>query len=147
VCPARLLPQQLHWLVNSRQLERALDQQLSDCIECGCCDAVCPSHIPLVHQFQSAKREARARTTARAKAEQARRRFEARQTRLDEAQRERERAAAQRKAGLRQNAPAKLLEALARAQQKRNPGNAVPGRSDTVVEAGPAAGESSHAAG
>ena len=29
---------------------------LYDCIECGCCDVVCPSHIPLTETFRVAKR-------------------------------------------------------------------------------------------
>jgi Na+-translocating ferredoxin:NAD+ oxidoreductase RnfC subunit len=31
--------------------------QLFSCIECGCCDVVCPSHIPLVQQFRVTKGE------------------------------------------------------------------------------------------
>jgi Na+-translocating ferredoxin:NAD+ oxidoreductase subunit C len=139
VCPAQLLPQQLHWHARSRQLGRALDQHLLDCIECGCCDVVCPSHIPLVREFQAAKREVQAQEATRAKAEQARRRFEARQARLDEEQHDRERVAAQRKAGLQQGASAKIQEALARTQQKRKGPMAIPTQPE--LDAGPAAGE------
>jgi electron transport complex protein RnfC len=32
---------------------------LNDCIECGCCDVVCPSHIPLTAYFRDAKRAQR----------------------------------------------------------------------------------------
>ena len=30
---------------------------LADCIECGCCDVICPSQIPLTEYFRQAKRE------------------------------------------------------------------------------------------
>jgi electron transport complex protein RnfC len=29
---------------------------LQDCIECGCCDVICPSHIMLTERFRIAKR-------------------------------------------------------------------------------------------
>jgi len=32
---------------------------LFDCIECGCCDYVCPSNIPLTGRFIAAKDDAR----------------------------------------------------------------------------------------
>lgn len=57
VCPAELLPQQLYWYSQSKQLEHCLEYQLFDCIECGCCDIACPSHIPLVQNFRAAKGE------------------------------------------------------------------------------------------
>jgi electron transport complex protein RnfC len=28
---------------------------LRDCIECGCCDVICPSHIALTERFRGAK--------------------------------------------------------------------------------------------
>jgi len=125
VCPALLLPQQLHWQVQARQWPRALDQHLFDCIECGCCDAVCPSRIPLTAAFQGAKQVARMLQAERDKAEHARQRFEARQARLQREQQEREEAARQRKAGLGQGA-AKIQDTLKRVQQKRLAQNSPP---------------------
>lgn len=55
VCPAQLLPQQLHMYLRNKNDAAALELGLKDCIECGCCDAVCPSHIMLASQFRSAK--------------------------------------------------------------------------------------------
>ncbi|MBE0469065.1 MAG: electron transport complex subunit RsxC [Methyloprofundus sp.] len=55
VCPVELLPQQLYWYGRSEQLEQCQDYQLFACIECACCDLVCPSHIPLVQQFRATK--------------------------------------------------------------------------------------------
>ena len=36
---------------------KAQEYNLFDCIECGCCSYVCPSHIPLVHYYRFAKSE------------------------------------------------------------------------------------------
>jgi electron transport complex protein RnfC len=119
VCPASLLPQQLYWHAQARQLKQALDHHLSDCIECGCCDAVCPSQIPLVREFQQAKQAAFAEQQARSSAAHAKMRFEARQARLLREQQEREIAARQRKASLDQGTSSKIQEALERARQKR----------------------------
>lgn len=80
-CPVGLLPQQLYWYSRADHLERVLDYQLPDCIECGCCDYVCPSHIPLVQYFRAAKSKLAAKQRERSKAEHARERFEARQAR------------------------------------------------------------------
>jgi hypothetical protein len=37
----------LFWYAKSENMDRAMDYNLRDCIECRCCDIVCPSHIPL----------------------------------------------------------------------------------------------------
>jgi electron transport complex protein RnfC len=94
VCPVELLPQQLYWWARAKDLDRAQDYDLFDCIECGCCAHVCPSHIPLVQYYRYAKTEAWAKEQDKRRAEQARRRHEARVTRL-------ERQEAERKAKLR----------------------------------------------
>lgn len=82
VCPAYLLPQQLH--VNARAMDLAgLERYgLMDCIECGCCDYVCPSQIPLVERFREAKPSLAAHLLARNNARDARLRFEGRALRL-----------------------------------------------------------------
>ncbi len=118
-CPASLLPQQLYWHTHDQQLQRALDYHLLDCIECGCCDAVCPSHIPLVHEFRQAKQASLSQQRARDSAAHARMRFEARQARKEQEQRDRELAAQRRKASLGGHASPKIQEALERARQKR----------------------------
>ncbi|TSA22033.1 MAG: electron transport complex subunit RsxC, partial [Betaproteobacteria bacterium] len=61
---------------------------LFDCIECGCCDFVCPSHIPLVDFFRYAKGEIWAREGEKAAADQARVRHEFRDLRLEREKRE-----------------------------------------------------------
>ncbi len=55
VCPVKLQPQQLHWHSKEFNTERLLDYHLFDCIECGCCSYVCPSHIPLVDEYRKSK--------------------------------------------------------------------------------------------
>jgi len=82
VCPAFLLPQQLHWYLqpfDSDQLDR---HGLLDCIECGCCDYVCPSQIPLVERFREAKPLLTRELDAHLSADAARTRFLARNERL-----------------------------------------------------------------
>lgn len=82
VCPAILLPQQLHWHAVTHDLQALDALGLMDCIECGCCDHVCPSQIPLTHRFRVAKVELLEATTAHDQATAARARYEAREQRL-----------------------------------------------------------------
>ncbi|RUO58611.1 electron transport complex subunit RsxC [Pseudidiomarina insulisalsae] len=89
VCPAVLLPQQLQWLAKAKDYEGLEQQNLFDCIECGACAYVCPSEIPLVHYYRKAKAEIRNIAREKAKAENARERFEARQQRLEREKEER----------------------------------------------------------
>jgi electron transport complex protein RnfC len=35
------------------------DLRIMDCMECGCCQYICPGRIPLVQQFRTAKHEIR----------------------------------------------------------------------------------------
>jgi len=54
-CPVGLAPNELAWHCRNDQFDRGQEYDLFDCIECGCCSYVCPSHIPLVHYFRYAK--------------------------------------------------------------------------------------------
>jgi electron transport complex protein RnfC len=82
VCPARLLPQQLHWFLHPPDHDALERLGLLDCIECGCCDYVCPSQIPLAERFREAKPDLAAALNARRDAQDARARFESRNERL-----------------------------------------------------------------
>ena len=107
VCLAGLLPQQLQWQVRTGQWEAAADHHLRACIECGCCDFVCPSHIPLAAWFRHGKGQLKAQARERAAADHARERFDARAARLErQKQEKRERLAAKKKA-LRERSAAK----------------------------------------
>ncbi len=95
VCPASLLPQQLHFFALGEQYEQLQTHHLFDCIECGACAYVCPSSIPLVQYYRAAKGEIRQQQRKQLKAQQAKERFDARQERLLH---EEERKEAERKA-------------------------------------------------
>jgi electron transport complex protein RnfC len=93
VCPALLLPQQLHWHAqrpgSSADLMALDDLGLLDCIECGCCDYVCPSQIPLTQRFRENKLLLAPALASRTQAAQARARFEGRSARLQQLAQER----------------------------------------------------------
>ncbi|MCC5903893.1 MAG: electron transport complex subunit RsxC [Halomonas sp.] len=82
VCPAQLLPQQLHWYARAENDSTLAKLNLFDCIECGACSYVCPSFIPLVKDYRSAKQRIRLKQIETAKSEHAKHRFEFRQARL-----------------------------------------------------------------
>jgi electron transport complex protein RnfC len=82
VCPAILLPQQLHRFALAGEIVELDEYGLLDCIECGCCDYVCPSQIPLVERFRLAKPEVIRYLATRSMAGDARANFEAREARL-----------------------------------------------------------------
>lgn len=108
-CPASLLPQELHWAVRNRQLDRAQEFGLMDCIECGCCDQICPSHIALVEDYRLGKHQLRVQQQEQQRAQIAKQRYEARQERL---QQRAEALAARRQ--VRKSPASKPLDAKAR---------------------------------
>jgi electron transport complex protein RnfC len=104
VCPAMLLPQQLHLYIRNELWDPAQEYGLTACIECGCCDYVCPSHIPLVEWFRFGKGALRKRELEAGAAEKARKRFESREARLLRVKQERAEKMKRRKQALKDKA-------------------------------------------
>jgi electron transport complex protein RnfC len=117
VCPVQLQPQQLFWHTCADDERQLRSYGLTDCIECGCCDLVCPSHIPLTFDFRVAKARIRELADEKARAERARRRFEARSVRLEREQHEREAELSRQKDRARQAGPDAIAEIMKRKQQ------------------------------
>jgi electron transport complex protein RnfC len=57
-CPVYLMPQHLLTFTRSNNPIALQELGLADCIECGCCDYVCPSNITLAARFHAAKKQA-----------------------------------------------------------------------------------------
>ncbi|MBL4661320.1 MAG: electron transport complex subunit RsxC [Alcanivoracaceae bacterium] len=106
VCPAELLPQQLHWYINGGNLEKAREHHLFDCIECGACAWVCPSQIKLVDYYRYAKSELKYLDYKREKSDIAQNRHEQREDRL--LRLKNERAAKRKRTRRRSNDPDKM---------------------------------------
>jgi electron transport complex protein RnfC len=84
VCPAGLLPQQLHAAARADDAAGLVRYGLSACIECGCCDYVCPSAIPLTARFRTAREQRHLQDMERRRALDAKVRYERHQRRLAE---------------------------------------------------------------
>jgi len=84
VCPAGLLPQQLHRAALADGHDALRDLGVCECIDCGLCDYVCPSQIPLADRFRDARRRLNEADAMAARATDARERHELRTRRLQE---------------------------------------------------------------
>ncbi len=56
VCPMGLQPTKLYRYIDNRRYEEAMQTDLMDCKECGCCAYTCPAQLPLVHAMKLGKR-------------------------------------------------------------------------------------------
>jgi electron transport complex protein RnfC len=129
VCPVNLLPQQLYWYAKSENIEKALAYNLNDCIECGCCNYVCSSNIPLAEYFAFAKALERKLTREEQRIDSSRERFEFKEYRLKRNKQERAEMMALKKKVLKEkmaqdkeknNAQKdKIAEAMARVKQAK----------------------------
>lgn len=99
-CPVNLLPQQMYWHIRAKDFPKAEAHNLKDCIECGCCSYVCPSHIPLVDYYRFAKNEIREQQQDQQNADKARDRHEFLLFRKERDKRERDEKRAAHKAAL-----------------------------------------------
>jgi Na+-translocating ferredoxin:NAD+ oxidoreductase subunit C len=97
-CPIGLLPLEMAARVRTGDLHGAAALGLSDCISCGCCAYICPSHIPLVQYFTHAKGELWAQERSTLRLDATKRLAADRAERLERETREKAAAAAKRKA-------------------------------------------------
>jgi electron transport complex protein RnfC len=97
-CPLGLLPLEMVAHIKAGDSNAAVARGLKDCIACGCCSFVCPSHIPLVHYFNFAKGELMEQERGKLKQEATKKLADERLARIQRIEREREAAAAKRKA-------------------------------------------------
>jgi electron transport complex protein RnfC len=97
-CPVGLLPLEMAAHIRAGDSSGAVTLGLKDCIACGCCSFVCPSHVPLVHYFNFAKGELMEQERAKLKQEATKKLVDARNERIARIERERAEAAARRKA-------------------------------------------------
>ena len=58
-CPMNLIPTRLFKLISHGKYKEAMDENLMDCRECGCCEFICPSNIKLVQGFKFGKKMGR----------------------------------------------------------------------------------------
>lgn len=136
VCPARLLPQQLHAHIQAGQWAQTAQLGLSDCIECGLCAFVCPSRIPLVESFRHGKGELAFQARERERAQASRQQFEARGARLARIEGERQAKLQARDRALTASAaveaaPAVRIAAAAEAGAPADAGGLAGGEADT----------------
>lgn len=123
-CPARLLPQQLHWYALADDLKNCQQLNLGACIECGCCDLVCPASIKLTETFRYAKSKIIDAEQQQQKANDAQHRFAQRESREHKRNLAKAEAIEQRKQSIKTtdkpNAT-QIAAALARARASRKP--------------------------
>jgi len=82
-CPCGLVPLEMAAHIRAGSLDGSVKLGLLDCIGCGSCAYVCPSHIPLSHYFNYAKGELAARQRAQHKQNETKRLAEARSVRME----------------------------------------------------------------
>ncbi len=118
VCPESLMPQQL--LRYRHSVDMLYDYHLPNCIECRCCDLVCPSSIPLTDYFIKSKQTLKTQQQIQIDAQLAETRFAAREKRLARRAKEREQELLDKKRQV-ASAPAAMdiKAALARAKSNK----------------------------
>jgi electron transport complex protein RnfC len=85
ICACGLTPVELAAHIRHDDLEGAAKLGVMDCISCGSCSWVCPSHIPLVHYFNYAKGALNAQDREKSKTERTKALAEAHAARLAKA--------------------------------------------------------------
>jgi electron transport complex protein RnfC len=112
-----LQPQELYWFACADDELKLREHGLIDCIECGCCDLVCPSHIALTASFRQAKARIHELADEKARAERARVRFEERTLRREIEEKKREDNLAEQKRAAITAGPREIQEMVERARR------------------------------
>lgn len=123
VCPASLLPQQLYWMIKAEKWPETESHYLQDCIECGACAYVCPSKIPLVDYYRFGKHYLKHKKEETKKSDIAKERFEFRNERLAQIEKEKEerrQKALELRAKNSDVTKNEIAEAVARAKAKKD---------------------------
>jgi electron transport complex protein RnfC len=133
-----LLPQQLYWYAKAKDFDKVQDYDLFDCIECGCCDYVCPSHIPLVQYYRFAKTEIWNQEREKRFSDHSRDRHEFHKFRLQREKQEREARHRQKRAEItgqsdEDSKQAAIQAALDRARKKREQSGVTPRNTDNLT--------------
>lgn len=58
-CPVYLIPSRLSIIAEAQNWKKAEEFGVNDCIECGCCNYVCPSKRPIVQFIKTTKMKLR----------------------------------------------------------------------------------------
>lgn len=110
-CPCGLQPLEMMVRIRNEMLGDAADFGLHDCILCGACSWVCPSHIPLVQYFNYARGALREQDMVKAHQDKLKGYTERREERLERIAREKAEARAARQAKLAEAKAAKAATA------------------------------------
>ncbi|PLX33497.1 MAG: electron transport complex subunit RsxC [Hyphomicrobiales bacterium] len=114
-CPCGLQPLEMMIRIRNEKLSEAADVGLYDCILCGACSWVCPSHIPLVQYFNYARGALRDQDIVKQHQDKLKGYTQRREERLERIARAKEEARKARKAKM---AAAKAAKAKAAAEEE-----------------------------
>jgi Na+-translocating ferredoxin:NAD+ oxidoreductase subunit C len=117
-CPMGLVPLEMARNSRADKLDAAQEYGLRDCILCGSCAYVCPSHIPLVQYFEYAKGELADRRSSQQKQEYTKGLIESRKARVEEERLAKEAAKAAKEAAKAAKAAAKAAKEAEKAAAK-----------------------------
>ncbi|XBC40854.1 MAG: electron transport complex subunit RsxC [Buchnera aphidicola (Nurudea yanoniella)] len=81
-CPMFLFPEQLYFYSKSFDHLKSQEYNINECIECGICEQVCPSNIPLLTYFRKEKLKLKERTFKKNISKKFKNLFISRQSRL-----------------------------------------------------------------
>ncbi len=99
-CPCGLVPLEMAAFIRNDDLDGAVKLGLQDCISCGSCSFVCPSHIGLVHSFNYAKGKLTQTQRTQHRQEETKRLTEARTIRMEKEAKAKREAMMRKKAAM-----------------------------------------------